>query len=82
MSAVKRIALVGAGNMGANHARVIAQSEQATLAVLVDPRESVGRAMAERLGRAGRPSCPTCTTSTPSWSRPPRRRTTASPSRC
>ena len=58
MSAVKRIALVGAGNMGANHARVIAQSEQATLAVLVDPREAVGRDMAERHGARWAPELP------------------------
>ncbi|MFE6257020.1 Gfo/Idh/MocA family protein [Agromyces sp. NPDC057865] len=58
MAAVKRIALVGAGNMGANHARVISQSDQATLAVLVDPRESVGRDMAERLGAAWAPELP------------------------
>ncbi len=58
MAAVKRIALVGAGNMGAHHARVISQSDQATLAVLVDPRESVGRAMAERLGASWAPELP------------------------
>jgi predicted dehydrogenase len=58
MAAVKRIALVAAGNMGANHARVISQSDQATLAVLVDPRESVGRDMADRLGAAWAPELP------------------------
>jgi predicted dehydrogenase len=58
MSAAKRIALVGAGNMGSHHARVIAQSEVARLAVLVEPREDVGRALAERLGAAWAPELP------------------------
>ncbi|WP_426623252.1 Gfo/Idh/MocA family protein [Leifsonia sp. McL0607] len=47
---VARIALVGAGTMGSHHARVIAQSPRSQLAVLVDPRESVGTAVAERFG--------------------------------
>ena len=34
-----RIALVGAGSMGRNHARVIAQSDEAILDVVVDPFE-------------------------------------------
>lgn len=53
-----RIALVGAGMMGTNHARVIAQSELADLALVVDPRESVGRALAERSGAAWSPEVP------------------------
>lgn len=45
-----RILLVGAGSMGSLHARVIAQSPKATLARIVDGREEVGRALAERYG--------------------------------
>lgn len=45
-----RVALVGAGTMGSHHARVISQSTRAKLAMLIDPRESVGRAVAERFG--------------------------------
>jgi len=58
MAAVKRIALVGAGNMGANHARVITQSDSATVSLLVDPREDVGRPMADRLGATWAPELP------------------------
>jgi predicted dehydrogenase len=53
-----QVVLVGAGNMGSNHARVIAQSEDATLAGLVDPREDVGRQQAERFGTVWYPSLP------------------------
>jgi predicted dehydrogenase len=56
--AVKRIALIGAGTMGSHHARVISQSSQAELAVLVDPRESVGRAVADRFGASWAPELP------------------------
>ncbi|GAA1405559.1 MULTISPECIES: Gfo/Idh/MocA family protein [Oerskovia] len=49
MSAL-RIALVGAGSMGRNHARVIAESSRTELAVVVDPAESVGRPVADQLG--------------------------------
>jgi predicted dehydrogenase len=45
-----RVALVGSGRMGSLHARVIAQSDRCDLAVLVEPRESQGRAVAERFG--------------------------------
>lgn len=48
MSAAPRILLVGAGAMGSLHARVIAQSPSTTLARVVDGREDVGRALAER----------------------------------
>jgi len=44
------IAVVGAGSMGFLHARVVASSGQAELAVIVEPREEVGRALAERFG--------------------------------
>ena len=53
-----RIALVGAGTMGSHHARVIAQSNRADLALLVDPRESVGGPVAERFGAAWAPELP------------------------
>ena len=58
MSALKKIALVGAGNMGSHHARVIAQSDAAELALLVDPREEVGREVAGRFGASWAPELP------------------------
>lgn len=58
MAARKRIALVGAGNMGSHHARVISQSDRADLAVLIDPREAVGREVAERFGATWAPELP------------------------
>ena len=56
MSAPLAIALVGSGSMGLNHARVIATGPQTTLAVVIDPSESVGRAVAERHGARWAPS--------------------------
>lgn len=50
MSAAPRILLIGAGTMGSLHARVIAQSASATLAHVIDSREDVGRALADRYG--------------------------------
>ena len=44
--------------MGSHHARVISQSPKAELAVLIDPRESVGRAVAERFGTTWAPELP------------------------
>lgn len=44
--------------MGSHHARVIAQSNRADLALLVDPRESVGGPVAERFGAAWAPELP------------------------
>lgn len=58
MNARKQVVLVGAGSMGSHHARVIGQSEAADLAVLVDPREDVGRAVAERFGATWRRELP------------------------
>lgn len=58
MSAPARIALVGAGNMGSHHARVISQSSGAELVTLVDPREEVGREVAGRFGAAWAPELP------------------------
>ncbi|MFC9559110.1 Gfo/Idh/MocA family protein [Agromyces sp. NPDC056965] len=43
-----RIMLIGAGTMGSLHARVIAQSSVATLTTVIDGREDVGRALADR----------------------------------
>lgn len=50
MTAPLRIALVGAGSMGSNHARIIASSDRATLAGVVDPRAEAGQAAADRFG--------------------------------
>jgi len=47
-----KVAVVGAGVMGTYHARVIAQSERAELARIVDPDEVVGQKLAERYGSA------------------------------
>lgn len=58
MSRRKQLVLVGAGSMGSHHARVIGQSDAADLAVLVDPREDVGRAVAERFGATWFPELP------------------------
>jgi predicted dehydrogenase len=50
-----RIALVGAGSMGRNHARVMAESPDAVLASIVDPREQVARPIAEQYGATWQP---------------------------
>jgi predicted dehydrogenase len=52
MGARARIALVGAGAMGANHARVISESDGADLAVIIDTDCERVRPLAERLGCA------------------------------
>jgi predicted dehydrogenase len=44
--------------MGSHHARVIAQSNDAELAVLVDPRESVGKSVAAKFGAQWAPELP------------------------
>jgi predicted dehydrogenase len=49
-----RIALVGAGSMGANHARVIAQAPNASLGVIVDPDRDRAARLAQTYG--GTPS--------------------------
>jgi predicted dehydrogenase len=54
-----RVALIGAGNMGSHHARVIAQSDRAELAYLIDPREDIGRDVAARYGATWLPELPT-----------------------
>ena len=48
--ATRRIALIGAGSMGRNHARVIAENGQAQLALVVDPFEETGRRTADLYG--------------------------------
>lgn len=48
MSDPYRFLLVGAGNMGANHARVTAMHPRAQLVGIVDPREEVARPLADR----------------------------------
>lgn len=55
MTAKLRLALVGTGAMGSLHARVIAQSERAELATVIEPRRSVGQQVAERYGAAWAP---------------------------
>lgn len=47
---VKRIALVGAGSMGRNHARVIAENPSAVLATVVDPFAETGESVAAQYG--------------------------------
>lgn len=53
--AQRRIALVGAGSMGRNHARVIAENPAAELAVVIDPFEESGRALAGVHGAEWKP---------------------------
>lgn len=50
MSAIVRVGLIGAGTMGALHARVIAASERSDLTWIADPHEVLGREAAERYG--------------------------------
>ena len=49
-SALPRLALVGVGAMGSNHARVIAESGIAELGVIIDTDTARGTALAEQLG--------------------------------
>ena len=53
--AARRIAVIGAGTMGSLHARVVAQHPDAELVAVVDPRQDVGQALAERFGTQWRP---------------------------
>lgn len=46
MSARPRVALIGVGAMGAQHARVLAASDRCDLAVVIEPVEQAGRAVA------------------------------------
>ncbi|TFV64166.1 Gfo/Idh/MocA family oxidoreductase [Geodermatophilus sp. DF01-2] len=49
------IAVVGTGSMGSLHARVLHNSGRADLAVVVEPRQEVGRTVADRFGAAWAP---------------------------
>src|SRR4051812_13021700 len=49
------IAVVGTGSMGSLHARVLSSSARADLAVVIEPREDVGRSVADRFGAAWAP---------------------------
>ncbi|MGW1060310.1 Gfo/Idh/MocA family protein [Micromonospora rubida] len=55
MTAPVRFALVGTGVMGSLHARVISQSPRARLARVIEPREAVGRDIADRYGASWAP---------------------------
>src|SRR5438132_5763294 len=55
MNGRRRLALVGVGSMGANHARVIAESDAAELAVIIDPDTERVAPLAQRLGCAYAP---------------------------
>ena len=48
-TALPRLAVVGAGAMGSNHARVIAESNVAALGVVIDTDAARGKPLAERL---------------------------------
>lgn len=56
MTALTRVALVGAGSMGRNHARIIAESLRADLSVIIDPFELSGAPLAKSYGAVWRPS--------------------------
>ncbi len=45
-----RVALIGAGVFGKNHARVISELSNVTLTAVVDPNEMAARALAECYG--------------------------------
>ena len=47
-----QVALIGAGTMGANHARVVAEAPRATLGVVIDLDPDRARQLAERYGFA------------------------------
>lgn len=50
MTGRPRVALVGAGSMGRNHARIIAESTRADLAVVIDPFQQAGEPLAQTYG--------------------------------
>lgn len=55
MTNLIRIAVVGTGTMGALHARVVAQSERAELAYVVESQREVGEQVADRHDASWRP---------------------------
>lgn len=50
-----KVALVGSGSMGRNHARVIATGDRTELSIVIDPDETVGRKAAELYGTTWAP---------------------------
>lgn len=48
MSPLLKVALVGTGTMGSLHARVLSQSQRCELTTVIEPREDVGRLVADR----------------------------------
>ncbi|SDN29753.1 Gfo/Idh/MocA family protein [Allokutzneria albata] len=50
-----RIALIGGGQMGSLHARVLAQSARADFVQLIEPRQESGRLLADKYGAAWAP---------------------------
>jgi predicted dehydrogenase len=55
MTSSLKIALIGSGSMGKNHARVIAASDRTELAIVIDPDETSGRATAASYGAVWAP---------------------------
>ena len=47
MAAIPRIALIGAGSMGSNHARVLAETDDAELAIVIDNDVERARQLAD-----------------------------------
>jgi predicted dehydrogenase len=50
VAAIPRIALIGAGSMGSNHARVLAETDAAELAIVIDIEVERARQLADRFG--------------------------------
>ena len=50
MTSTPRVAVIGAGNMGANHARVVAASDRARLALVIDTDQQRAESLAGRYG--------------------------------
>jgi predicted dehydrogenase len=61
MGSELKVVLVGAGNMGTNHARVISSASNAQLTTIVDPREHIGLEIADRFGSTWAPELPDLT---------------------
>ncbi len=59
MSKRLKLALVGCGSMGLNHARTIATGPRTVLSVVIDPAEEIGRATAEQYGSRWSPDLDT-----------------------
>jgi predicted dehydrogenase len=50
VAAIPRIALIGAGSMGSNHARVLAETDEAELAIVIDIEVERARQLADLYG--------------------------------